>query len=395
MRTVTLSVASDRATIAPDGWTLLQQTRLQYGVRLSTESGSTTSSSRRRSRATRTSTPTPTSTRTRTSTPTRPGASCRRRSRATPCRVPVAASRSRTSGRSRGGPRSVSPRRPVVAILDTGCGEHDWLPDDVVTRGMQLLGARHRPHRPVSPTPRWAATWLGALDGLIDPLSGSRHLHRRAGAPGLPGCPDPVVASRPSDGPIVESELVTSLAQIAELVRRFHAGEEGGQVIDVLSLSIGYYHETPVDALFDPTIYSILEDLSRHGTQVVCSAGNDATSRPSFPAAFAPWSDGNGPVTPDPDIAADRLGRRAQPQRDHRCALQQRRSVGPGLRAGRVRAEHGAAELPGRPPVRCRHDRLRPSAGLDRRRRLPRRFRGLEWHLVRRAVLAGRTLLPT
>ncbi len=29
---------------------------------------------------------------------------------------------------------------------------------------------------------------------------------------------------------------------------------------------------------------------------MVCSAGNDATSRPCFPAAFAPWSDGAGPV---------------------------------------------------------------------------------------------------
>jgi subtilisin family serine protease len=33
----------------------------------------------------------------------------------------------------------------------------------------------------------------------------------------------------------------------------------------------------------------------------VCSAGNDATSRPCFPAAFAPWSDGQGPIAADPE----------------------------------------------------------------------------------------------
>ena len=107
----------------------------------------------------------------------------------------------------------------------------------------------------------------------------------------------------PSDGPIVESDLVATLAQIAELARRHRAGEPGGHPIDVLNLSMGYYHETPEDALFDPTMYGILEEMSRNGVVIVCSAGNDATSRPLFPAAFGRWADDSGPIPFDSTIA--------------------------------------------------------------------------------------------
>ena len=98
-----------------------------------------------------------------------------------------------------------------------------------------------------------------------------------------------------SEGPIVESDMVKALKDIAQVARRHRDGEAGGHPIDVLNLSLGYYHETPEDELFDPTMYGILRELGECGVAVCCSAGNDATARPMFPAAWAPWSDPRRP----------------------------------------------------------------------------------------------------
>jgi serine protease len=185
----------------------------------------------------------------------------------------------------------------VVAILDTGCGKHPWL-DQVVRRGIELDGQPIGYVDDQTDPEKWPDQ-VGALDGVIDELSGHGTficgvIHQ--------ACPDAdILAWRiiGSSGAIVESDMIDALADIAELVRRHRDGEPGGEVIDVLSISMGYYHETPEDQLFDPTMYDILALLGDCGTAVVCSAGNDATARPMFPAAFSPWLDGSGPVAAD------------------------------------------------------------------------------------------------
>ena len=140
------------------------------------------------------------------------------------------------------------------------------------------------------------------MDGGIDELSGHGTF---LGGLIHQACPDAdIVAWRimSSEGPIVESDLVDALSDIAEVARRHRDGEAGGHPIDVLNLSMGYYHETPEDELFDPTMLDILRLMGECGVVVVCSAGNDATARPMFPAAFAPWSDGQGTTHPRADV---------------------------------------------------------------------------------------------
>jgi subtilisin family serine protease len=123
------------------------------------------------------------------------------------------------------------------------------------------------------------------------------------------GCPEAeILAVRVvhSDGVVVESELLDALADLAELVRRVVDGEADGPLVDVVNLSMGYYHETPDDALFDSIMLSRLQDLGRLGVAVIVSAGNDATARPLFPAAFAPFE--GGPATPADCVPVTTVG---------------------------------------------------------------------------------------
>jgi len=70
--------------------------------------------------------------------------------------------------------------------------------------------------------------------------------------------------------------------------------------IDVLTMSLGYYHEAPADAGQDLEILTPLRTLGMSGTVVITAAGNDSTDRPMYPAALTPYA--GGTVTaPDPN----------------------------------------------------------------------------------------------
>jgi serine protease len=187
-------------------------------------------------------------------------------------------------------------RRPVVAILDNGCGRHPWL-DAVVQADVTLDG------RAIGLSDARFGPEFGDITGdlerddFADAIAG--HGTFMAGLVFL-ACPDvDVLAIRviQPDGVVVESDMMAALDDLLELVRRERNGEAGGRAIDVLVLSMGYYPELYGDA-YEPALAGVLDELGRLGVVVVAAAGNDATTRPMYPAALAPHGGGRA-VHPD------------------------------------------------------------------------------------------------
>ncbi len=96
-----------------------------------------------------------------------------------------------------------------------------------------------------------------------------------------------------SDGVAYESDLLAALYELVEQVEAARNGDPDALAVDVLSLSLGYFHEDG-DTLTSELV-SLLDRLSGLGVTVVAAAGNFATSRPFYPAALAPrYADASG-----------------------------------------------------------------------------------------------------
>ena len=103
------------------------------------------------------------------------------------------------------------------------------------------------------------------------------------------------VAIMGADGVVAERTLIKALRAVAD---RIEAEPDWAQV---LLLCLGYYAEAvpdPVDSAYSTEVKALLVRLARAGLAVFCAAGNDATTRPSYPAAFAV----EPPFTNDPDL---------------------------------------------------------------------------------------------
>ncbi len=191
------------------------------------------------------------------------------------------------------------PRPPVVVVLDSGTGTHPWFAD-----GFLRVRASAQAAVVANSTgsPAGGPVIAGSEDGPVteEPLIGALASHYGHGTfiAGVvrqiaPMAQVSMVRIMHSDGVAYESDLMCALESVLADAYRRADGDLSAEPVDVLSLSLGYFHEDG-DTL-SPHLMSVLDQLTALGVVVVAAAGNFATRRPFYPAAFAPrYAGGTG-----------------------------------------------------------------------------------------------------
>jgi subtilisin family serine protease len=203
--------------------------------------------------------------------------------------------------------RALPGRRPVVAVLDTGVGPNRWLglpgrgnpldpagyvridqeiQEAVLAEEMHKLSGSsaielisNHWDQPVSPRP---------LVGELDSHTGHGTFIAGIIRQWAPDARVLAIRVMHSDGIVYEGDLRQALhllALRAGLARKAGLADDPGMV-DVVSLSLGYYHEEPLDEHITIGLEAEIRALTAQGVLVVTAAGNHASDRPFYPAAL-------------------------------------------------------------------------------------------------------------
>ena len=270
-------------------------------------------------------------------------------------------------------PRPAAGWRPRVVLLDTAIGEHPWFTSEPPVSEFSMsdgsvVGDQIHPYPRDDGVPAAAAPITNPLLGTL----GSRAGHGTFIAGLLrQACPDVHIVALPvmgTDGVVPEHMLIRAL----DLVLAKQLDDPGWA--DAVVMSLGYYNETVEDVEYSSGLKALLVRLGRAGVAVFAAAGNDATSRPSYPAAFAV-----DPAFDEPDVLPADVGGRPEPGW-HARGVQQRRAVGDRQSVG---SERGVD--------RAHHSEWWIGTGswtwrssFGRSGRLQRRVCGVEWNLLLR-----------
>lgn len=203
-------------------------------------------------------------------------------------------------------------RRPVVAVLDTGiraqplldvvadpAGGYDTDPghngdgfieiDNVIQGVIRIAGEaaelsgdqprqviRHAWDTPVSTDP---------LIGELGPALGHGTFIAGIVRQVAPDARVLAIRVMHSDDIVYEGDLLWALTMLAIRIALAEA-DDSDQMVDVVSLSLGYFSETPADQVQTFALWQVIKVLLELGVVVVAAAGNYSTSRMFYPAAF-------------------------------------------------------------------------------------------------------------
>jgi hypothetical protein len=204
--------------------------------------------------------------------------------------------------------RPLPGRRPVVVVLDTGVGPNRWLglpakgspldptgyvqvdqeiQDAVLTEEQHKLLAgsstieliSNHWDQPVSPRP---------LVGELDTHTGHGTFIAGIIRQLAPDARVLAIRVMHSDGIVYEGDLRQALHLLALRARWARRGAAAGApgMVDIVSLSLGYYHEQQPDEDITIGLETEIRALTGQGVIVVAAAGNHASERPFYPAAL-------------------------------------------------------------------------------------------------------------
>jgi serine protease len=176
-------------------------------------------------------------------------------------------------------------RRPVVALLDTGIGDHPWLgPPDPRLGGdgfwvdARELGWNPGPRAPGRGSDRPGGGPGGQLGAQEGHGTFSAGLIRQV----APDAQVLLMRLIHDDGTIYADHLLNALGWLHEQV----AGEHP-LPMDVVCLPMDFTPVLPGDAKVLSWLGTVLGALGHLGVLVVAAAGNDGRDHPTYPAAFA------------------------------------------------------------------------------------------------------------
>jgi Subtilase family len=156
---------------------------------------------------------------------------------------------------------------PRIVVIDTGIAGGDFLPNSLT----DVFGRIVSPTRKGGSVPAEEVPDEDPVNGIIDPVAGHGTF--------IAGLIDRIVPG----SHIEVSGLLNGRgdAKEADIVATLNALSDQDPAPELVNLSFGGYTAVEMGVLA-----GAVRKLQAKGTVVVASAGNDATCRPSFPAAF-------------------------------------------------------------------------------------------------------------